>query len=287
MAANSVPLSRIAKLADAGGTRSVFDTVASATDDAPDYQRSIAALDLPSKVHKSIPPLISEGADGEIVFTEEARISGSARQRKLAELLFYCGIHETRLVNAMYCRETASFSGEEVGLAKEIVYGARILREEEKLRKTIKREEAKGPLASDPFKLERLDEKLRQVFPFAEEAREKKSSAKARVLQLVQILERIGEADRKAKRWKSKALRHIACGVYAHLYEGTTPDGVKCGTNAYCLSHCGLRYCLDCGPHRHNELYEKYLRLKPLISEFLAANPSYGLKILRSHGNQT
>lgn len=235
-----------------------------------------SALDLPaSRANMFAPePLISESSNGEIVFAEVA-VMAPERQREQARLFYKRGIQETRLVNARYrCEVTALFLPEEVREAEEIVNGrAGALRVEGRLCRAIEREErSKNP---DPFNLDRLDDELRRNRPFAEAVRAKIVSAEERVLQLVNVLERIRKLDRKTKGWKLKAQRQIACGLFGRLY-----DAGKCGRKFFRRFRCHNRYCSRCGPRVHDELVAKYLRLECPLKEFLAVNGLYRLRIL-------
>src|SRR5271157_380284 len=244
--------------------------------DASEASQPHSVLDLPSlRGNKFAPdPLISESGDGKIIFADSA-VMASARSREQARLFYQRGIQETRLVNAMRWHEvTVPYLPEEISNAEEIVYGrAGVLREEDRLCRTIEREKRRENL--DPFELDRLEARLYSVRPSAEEVRGKIVSAGERVLQLVHTLERIRKLDRKAKGWKLKGQRQIACGLFGMQY-----DAEKCGRRYFRRFRCRNRYCPDCGPRAHRELLEKYLGLEPSTREFLVANPSYRLRIL-------
>lgn len=244
-----------------------------------DQSSERSVLDLPalpsSRGLKFAPdPVISESGDGEIVFAEAA-VMASERQREQARLFYTRGIQETCLVAAMRRRDvTEAYLPEEITKAEEIVWGrAGVLREEEHLGRAIEREQRREN--PDPFELDRLETQLSSVRPFAEDVRGKIVTAGERVLQLVKVLERIRKLDRKAKGWKLKAQRQVACGLYGRPYVAE-----KCGRVYFRRFRCRNRYCPHCGPRVHDELIAKYLRLEAQLREFLIANPAYRLRIL-------
>jgi len=235
---------------------------------------SVSALASSRGKKFGLDPLISESSDGEVVFAEAA-VLASARSREQARLFYEKGIQETRLVNAMRWREVDSqYSREEIANAEEIMYGrVDTLRKEDSFAKAIECELRRDN--PDPFKLDNLENQLRSFRPFAEAVRQKITSATERELALAKFLERLKKLDRKAKGWKLKAQRQVACGIFGQPYEAS-----KCGRSYFLRFRCRNRYCQKCGPHVHDELVGKYLRLGPLVKGFLAENPSYRLRIL-------
>jgi hypothetical protein len=220
-----------------------------------------------------VDPLIAEGNEG-LIFAEPAG-AASHRSRGQAQLFYEKGIQETRLVSAMRYREVEDqYTHEEIASAEEIVNGrATVLRDEERLCEKIRKEERREN--PDLIRLDRLENTLSSNRVWAEAVREKIFAAPERVLELVTILERLKKLDRKAKGWKLKAQRQIACNIV-----GRVLDAGKCGASFFRRFRCHNRYCPHCGPHVHKQLLSKYLRMEKPVGEFLAAHPSYQLRIL-------
>lgn len=219
-------------------------------------------------------PLISEGGDGQIIFAEAA-VLASARCCEQARLFYVEGIVRKKLVDAKYWREVmAPYTPQEIVKAEEIVGGRRgVLREEESFHKQVQRELRRDN--PDPFELDYLEARLQEVWPFAEAYRETIASATERELGLVSTIEKIKKEYRKANGWKLKAQRQIACGIFGQLYEAN-----KCGRSWFLRFRCHNRYCPNCGPHVHDELVGKYLRLNAPVKEFLVENRAYRLRRL-------
>jgi hypothetical protein len=186
--------------------------------DLPDVNGGIA---LGAKTKFAPPPLISEGTDGQVVFAEEARLA-SSRSREQAQLFYQQGIKETRLVNARRWRDVQTqHSPEEIDRAAEIIAALDLLRNHALLIKKLRREERKTD--PNPFRLQSLDAQIQHLHPLAEVAGELVASASNRELAVVRVLRELSKLDRMALRWKSKAQRQIACGLYGMQY-----DAQKC-----------------------------------------------------------
>ena len=217
--------------------------------------------------------LISEGSDGEPVFAEAA-FRASGRSREQARLFYEQGMKETRLVNARRWREVqCQYSPDEISKAEEIMVGLETVRKQNTLCKVLEREERST--APNPFLLKSLDSRLQSLRPGVEAVRELMASASEREFALVKVLEQLRKEDRKARGWKLKAQRQVACGLFGMQY-----DAEKCGRVYFRPFHCRNRYCPPCGPSVHRKLVDKYLGLEKPVAEFLAGRSSYRLRIL-------
>jgi hypothetical protein len=238
--------------------------------DLPDVNAGIA---LGAKTKFAPRPLISEGTDGQVVFAEEARLA-SSRSREMAQLFYQQGIKETRLVNARRWRDVQTqHSPEEINRAEEIIGALDLLRKHALLIKKLRREERKAD--PNPFRLQSLDAQIEHLHPLAQVAGELVASASNRELAIVRVLRELSKLDRMALRWKSKAQRQIACGLYGMQY-----DAQKCGRAYFVPFYCRNRYCPHCGPLVHRTLLQQYLRLQQPIAKFLTSHPLYRLRIL-------
>ena len=219
------------------------------------------------------PPLISEGIDGKIVFGEGA-CQASSRSRDQARLFYEQGIQETAFVNARYWHDVhAQHTMEEIARAKEIVSGLDLVQKQGLLRKELKREEQTAH--PNPFRLQSLDRQIDSERQVVQVASELIASASERELALVATLQKLTKMNSRARGWKRKAERQIACGLYGMQY-----DAEKCGRTFFRPFHCRNRYCRVCGPQVHRTLVEKYLRLQRPVTEFLSGQPAYRLRVL-------
>jgi hypothetical protein len=217
--------------------------------------------------------LVSEGSDGKPVFAEEA-FRASGRSREQARLFYEQGVKEARRVNARRWHEVqCQHSPNEISKAKEIMIGLEAVRKHTTLCKAFQREERSA--APNPRLLDSLDSRIKFLRPAVESVRELIASATAREVALVKVLERLTKDDRKARGWKLKAQRQVACGLFGMQY-----DAEKCGRAYFRPFHCRNRYCPVCGPSVHRKVVAKYLGLEKPIAEFLAGRPSYRLRIL-------
>jgi hypothetical protein len=217
--------------------------------------------------------LISEGSDGKPVFAEAA-IQASSRSREQARLFYEQGVKETRLVNARRWREVqCQHSPDEISKAEEIMVGVETVQEQNTLCKALEREERNAD--PNPFLLDSLDSRIQSLRPAVEAVRELIASASERELALVKVLERLRREDRKARGWKLKAQRQVACGLFGRQF-----DAEKCGRSYFRRFRCRNRYCPQCGPYVHQTLVAKYLRIEKAVAEFLAGHPLYRLRIL-------
>ena len=208
------------------------------------------------------------------MFAEEARLA-SSRSREMAQLFYQQGIKETRLVNARRWRDVQTqHSPEEINRAEEIIGALDLLRESMPCSiKKLRREERKAD--PNPFRLQSLDAQIEHLHPLAQVAGELVASASNRELAIVRVLRELSKLDRMALRWKSKAQRQIACGLYGMQY-----DAQKCGRAYFVPFYCRNRYCPHCGPLVHRTLLQQYLRLQQPIAKFLTSHPLYRLRIL-------
>jgi len=183
-------------------------------------------------------------------------------------------LKETRLVNARRWHEVQCqhLSGE-ISKAEAIMVGLETVRKQNALCRALEREE-RCP-APNPFLLESLDSRIRALRPDVEAVLELAATASERELALVEVLKQIRKQDRKARGWKLKAQRQVACGLFGKQY-----DAEKCGRVYFRHFRCHNRYCPVCGPYVHQKLVAKYLGLEKPIAEFLAGHPSYRLHIL-------
>jgi hypothetical protein len=217
--------------------------------------------------------LISDGYGVDLVFAQGA-FRASIRSHEQAELLYKEGIKETRLVNARRWRDVqAQHAVEEIARAEKIRSGLDLIRKQNLLTKQLEREERNK--VPNPFRLESLDAQIGSLQADVEAVQALIASASQRELTLVKLLEQLKRLDRKARGWKLKAQRQIACGLFGMQY-----DAEKCGRSYFRKFYCRNRYCPVCGPHVHRRLLSKYLNLQKPVADFLAGHKSYRLRIL-------
>jgi hypothetical protein len=199
----------------------------------------------------------------------------SVGNRELATLEFLEGIRQKEVADARWFHEVKSiYPEQEIGAAEQIL-SARSrggsLWEEAKLRKQIEHELRSA--VPDPIELDRWEESLRQLIPFAQVAREFESSH-SELLALVVTIKRLKALYAKAQGWKSKAQRQAVCAVFGQQWDS------GCGRSFFRRFRCRNRYCPQCGPYVHQTLVAKYLRMEKAVAEFLAGHPSYRLRVL-------
>jgi hypothetical protein len=217
--------------------------------------------------------LIFEGTEGQVLFAEMAALA-SVRSREQARLFYEQGVKETSLVNARRWRDVeVQHTREEVLKATEIASGLETIRKQDVLVKVIQREERSAD--PNPHLLDSLESRISALTTAVEAVCVLVFSATERELDLVKLLEQLKRSDRKARGWKLKAQRQVACGLFGRQF-----DAEKCGRSYFRRFRCRNRYCPHCGPYVHQQLVAKYLRLEKPVAGFLAEHPSYRLRVL-------
>ena len=218
-------------------------------------------------------PLISEGYQGDLVIADGA-FRAPMRSREQAELFYKQGIRETRLINARRWRDVqAQHTVEEIVRAETMCSSLDLIRKQGLLIKKLNCEERKA--APNPHRLESLDAQIRSLRADVEAGQELIASGSERERALVKLLQQLKKSDRRARGWKLKAQRQIACGLFGMQY-----DAEKCGRAYFRAFRCRNRYCPICGPHVHRRLLAKYLDLQEPVADYLATHTSYRLRIL-------
>lgn len=217
--------------------------------------------------------LIGENDRGELMFASRAGLAPE-RNRGQAELLYREGQQAQSLVAVKKWRELWSqCTPEEESRLRQLHSLHPAAAERESLNRKRSKELRKE--SPDPFRLDSLETRLRELDSILCSYDTLLFSLTERERRFWGLLLECEREERVASGWKLKAQRQIACGLYGRQW-----DGQLCGRSYFTRFHCRNRYCADCGPIHHQDLLKKYLGLEKFVTEYVAANPAYGLKIL-------
>jgi hypothetical protein len=218
--------------------------------------------------------LISESEDGEIIVAQYARDRQKPELVQQATLLYREGLGFIRRAAGLRAGLRATLGDYEFTRVESVYEAELRLAEQKRIASKLKAERRKAERKQRLHLLCELDEKYRDLaYQDAMQNLEARRDSDGPALS---TLRRADEIARQGRGLQRKAQRQIACCLYGQQYDGTV-----CGQpQGYRFFRCKNRYCPQCGPAIFTRYFGKYLELEAQINAFLAANPSYRLRIL-------